>query len=269
LLPKPEGVMSGVVFFRHEEPLLAFVSDARERSLKTRVAAINSSNKIDARALEYLDRNSLRMLRHKYTSVPEDAAGAVFFEQETDEQTEDALMSAWLELLEKHDAPLEDAWFATNESDRLKISEFRHHLPVMVNEWLTRTGMRKISTDMAVPDGVFPEVLRFYRETLTASGVDFIIFGHIGDNHVHVNILPKNEAETSKAREIYLSFVSRIIKVGGTVSAEHGIGKLKVDYLRALFGDEHIRQMAALKRAFDPACILGRGNMFSAEFLEA
>ena len=51
------------------------------------------------------------------------------------------------------------------------------------------------------------------------------------------------------------------------MSAEHGIGKLKRDYLRLFYSDESLRQMAALKRAFDLAGILGRGNIFSEEYL--
>ena len=96
----------------------------------------------------------------------------------------------------------------------------------------------------------------------------YVIFGHIGDNHVHVNILPRDDAQGSKAREIYTQFIERAVRVGGTISAEHGVGKIKRDYLRALYGDEALRQMAALKRAFDPACILGRGNIFAEEFLK-
>jgi D-lactate dehydrogenase (cytochrome) len=57
------------------------------------------------------------------------------------------------------------------------------------------------------------------------------------------------------------------VKVGGTISAEHGIGKLKREYLRELYSEEHLKEMAALKRAFDPAGILGRGNIFSEEYL--
>ena len=58
-----------------------------------------------------------------------------------------------------------------------------------------------------------------------------------------------------------------VVKVGGTISAEHGIGKLKRDYLRELYGEDHLKEMAALKRAFDPAGILGRGNIFAEEYL--
>jgi D-lactate dehydrogenase (cytochrome) len=61
--------------------------------------------------------------------------------------------------------------------------------------------------------------------------------------------------------------VKRAVEVGGTISAEHGIGKLKREYLRLLYSEERLREMAALKRAFDPAGILGRGNIFSEEYL--
>jgi D-lactate dehydrogenase (cytochrome) len=110
-------------------------------------------------------------------------------------------------------------------------------------------------------------MLRFYQETLRASDLKYAIFGHIGDNHVHVNILPRDDEEGAKAREIYLRFVKKAVELGGTISAEHGIGKLKREYLRLLYSEDHLREMAALKRAFDPAGILGRGNIFSEEYL--
>jgi D-lactate dehydrogenase (cytochrome) len=147
------------------------------------------------------------------------------------------------------------------------MREFRHQLPVLVNEWLARHQQRKVSTDMAVPDEEFAAMLRFYRETLHACGLQYVIFGHVGDNHVHVNIMPRNENEAAEARAIYMRFARRAVEFGGTISAEHGIGKLKRDYLRLLYGEEHLREMAALKRALDPACILGRGNIFAEEYL--
>jgi D-lactate dehydrogenase (cytochrome) len=266
LLPMPEGLLSAVVFFTEEDDLLAFVREARAASLGNR--AKNQRGGIDARALEYFDAYSLDLLRQRYALIPERAAGAIFFEQETQESTEEHLMTEWLALLERHRALLDNSWFATVERDQQEIREFRHKLPVLVNEWLARHGQRKVSTDMAVPDSEFAGMLKFYQQTLAASGLRYVIFGHIGDNHVHVNIMPRNDEEAQSAREIYLKFVQRAVTVGGTISAEHGIGKLKRDYLRLLYTDRHLREMAALKRAFDPSCILGRGNIFAEEYLE-
>jgi D-lactate dehydrogenase (cytochrome) len=271
LLPRPEGVLAGVVFFRDEDSLLAFVREARERSLRTRGSARESGSNaasLDARALEYFDGESLSFLRERYPLVPSGAAGAIFFEQETTAESEDALMEAWLGLCERHGALPDESWFGTNEHDRAEMRAFRHALPVMVNEWLARHGQRKVSTDMAVPDAAFPEMLRFYKETLRAGRLPYVIFGHVGDNHVHVNILPRDDVEQAAARETYARFVERAVLLGGTISAEHGVGKIKRDYLRALYGDRTLREMVALKRAFDPARVLGRGNLFAEDLLE-
>jgi D-lactate dehydrogenase (cytochrome) len=272
LLAQPAGVLSGVVFFGAGENLLAFVREARERSLLTRARGGEENGPhaapgLDARALEYFDRESLDFLRGRFPLVPEGAAGAVFFEQEIDDETEDALLAEWTELLEEHGALLDASWFGTGEADRAEMRAFRHALPVMVNEWLARRGQRKVSTDMAVPDGAFPEMLDFYQETLRARSLKYVIFGHVGDNHVHVNIMPREEDEAAAAREVYGEFVRRAVSLGGTISAEHGVGKLKRAYLRELYGDAALREMAALKRAFDPACVLGRGNIFDEELL--
>lgn len=274
LLPKPEGILSGVVFFASGEQLLAFVREARRRSLDERQKSGRGARGpneagIDARALEYFDSGSLGFLRQKYDTIPKEAVGAIFFEQETTATTEDALMAEWLSLLELHGALVDDSWFATNEQDQTKLREFRHALPVLMNEWFARHKQRKVSTDMAVPDAEFPGMLRFYDETLSANDLRYTIFGHIGDNHVHVNILPRDDSEGARAREIYLHFLKRAVAVGGTLSAEHGIGKLKRDYLRLFYSDEHLREMAALKHAFDPAGILGRGNIFSEGLLSS
>ena len=279
LITKPEGLLSGVVFFDNEDDLLAFVRVGREQSLANRgssptVTEIANGNptvregaRLDARALEYFDRESLNFLRHKYPAIPAEAVGAIFFEQETTTATEDELMRQWLELIEQHHALSDQSWFATNQQDHAKLREFRHALPVLMNEWFAKYKQRKVSTDMALPDETFAEMLRFYQETLRDGELRYTIFGHIGDNHVHVNILPRDDVEAARAWDTYRRLITKAVELGGTISAEHGIGKLKRDYLRELYGDEHLREMADLKRAFDPAGILGRGNMFAEEYL--
>lgn len=287
LIPKPEGLLSGVVFFEDEERLVAFVREVRRRSLETRAEQARTGQLIaypgrrseesegdwpatigiDARALEYFDRESLGFLRQRYESIPTRTVGAVFFEQETTAATEDDLFATWLAELQHHRALEDTSWFADNRQDHAKLREFRHALPVLMNEWFAKYQQRKVSTDMALPDETFAEMLRFYQETLRDGELRYTIFGHIGDNHVHVNILPRDDAEATRAWDIYRRFITKAIQLGGTISAEHGIGKLKREYLRELYGDEHLHEMAELKRPFDPAGILGRGNMFDEEFL--
>ncbi|HKY41882.1 MAG TPA: FAD-binding oxidoreductase, partial [Pyrinomonadaceae bacterium] len=235
LLPKPEGLLSGVVFFENEADVLALVADVRTR--------------VDARALEFFDHESLTFLREKYPEIPAKAVGGIFFEQETRAETEEFVLTTWMDLLDQHHA-FADSWFATNEQDQARLREFRHQLPVLMNEWFARYNQRKVSTDMAVPDEAFPGLFRLYKDTLRHSHLRYTIFGHIGDNHVHVNILPRDDREASHARELYLRFLKYAASVGGTLSAEHGVGKLKRDYLRLFYNHAQLREMAALKRAF-------------------
>ena len=94
----------------------------------------------------------------------------------------DDLMNEWMTALDKHRA-MAESWFATNEQDQMKLREFRHQLPVLMNEWFARYEQRKVSTDMAVPDEAFPDMFQLYQQTLRESGLRYTIFGHIGDNH--------------------------------------------------------------------------------------
>jgi D-lactate dehydrogenase (cytochrome) len=265
MLPLPENVFSGLVFFQTEDRLQGFVRAARKALEVT--TQFDEQFKIAPRSIEFFDAESLSFLRQKYPMVPTGVAGGIYFEQELAADEDDTVMASWLSLMERFEALQDDSWFASSEIDQARLKEFRHALPVLVNEWLAHHGQRKISTDMALPDDQFAEMMGFYRENLKASGLKFVVFGHIGDNHLHVNILPRNDIEAAAARTLYERFIKRAVELGGTVSAEHGIGKLKRDYLRVLYGDTFLREMASLKRAFDPACILGRGNMFSEDLL--
>ena len=297
LLPRPEGFFSGIVFFRESSDLLRFVETVKTASISSLKSEISNSsvtappsdsksdirnpveapsisnfrseisNSINASLIEYFDDRALRFITEKFPETPDGMAGAIFFEQETNPENEDALLEAWNDLLEKHNADIVASWFTTTEQDREKKRAFRHALPVSVNERVVRNKQKKIGTDMAVPDDNFEGFLEYYKETLDASGVEYVIFGHIGDCHVHANLLPKDDAEAERARHLYGRFVAQAIMLGGTISAEHGIGKLKSKYLYVMMGERYINEMAELKRAFDPNGILGRGNMIEVKFL--
>lgn len=265
LIEKPKEFFSGIVFFENATNLLAFVREVKDLSISNLRSEI--SDQIGASLVEYFDGNALKFISEKFPETPSGMAGAIFFEQETTAETEDALLRAWNELFEQHGAEIELSWFTTTEQDREKMRAFRHALPVSVNERVVKNKQKKIGTDMAVPDENFPAFLRYYKETLDASGLEYVIFGHIGDCHLHANMLPKDDVEAQKSRHIYGRCVAQAIMLGGTVSAEHGIGKLKRKYLAAMMGERYLSEMSEIKRAFDPKGILGRGNMFDEEYL--
>ena len=81
-------------------------------------------------------------------------------------------------------------------------------------------------------------------------------------------MLPRNESEYEKGKIIYKGIYTKAIELGGTVSAEHGIGKIKTDYLLEMYGEKVLREMAKIKKQLDPNLILGYGNIFKESFLK-
>lgn len=259
LLPMPVNVFSCIQFFEDEESALNFVSGARELSGK---------GIIDARGLEYFDNYSLEFMRDENQSIPARAKGAVWFEQEYDEGNEAVLVERWMELIQKNRGNAEDAWLAMNKKDYEKFKDFRHSISARVNEYCARRGVMKVGTDTAVPEKHFIEFYNKCRAITHSAGLNFVAYGHAGNCHIHLNMLPEGEEEYKKARLVYGDICRMAVKYGGTVSAEHGIGKLKTGYLLEMYGEENIRQMAVMKKQIDAACILGIGNIFDSSFLQ-
>jgi D-lactate dehydrogenase (cytochrome) len=90
------------------------------------------------------------------------------------------------------------------------------------------------------------------------------VFGHVGDHHVHLNLLPRTRGERDVAWTLFRDWARDVAAAGGSVAAEHGLGKLKAELLPILFGDEAVAAMRGLKRLFDPGERLGRGTLFGA-----
>ncbi|HET8549573.1 MAG TPA: FAD-linked oxidase C-terminal domain-containing protein, partial [Bryobacteraceae bacterium] len=157
----------------------------------------------------------------------------------------------------------DDSWFAASERDRERFRRFRHALPEAVNQFVRGRGLLKMGSDCAVPLERNREMLAFYRARLRDHFPDrHVIFGHIGDAHLHANMLPADDREAAIAHEVLLEFAREAVRLGGTVSAEHGLGKRKAHLLEIQYGAEDVEAMRDVKRRLDPLWLLGRGNLF-------
>ncbi|MFH0878876.1 MAG: FAD-linked oxidase C-terminal domain-containing protein, partial [Lentisphaerota bacterium] len=230
-------------------------------------------------ALELFDERSLELLRvrqehgllaESIPALPHPAHTAVYVEFHADEE---ALMEKAMEelssRLETCGGNDQATWLASDEREMEKLHRFRHLVPETVNALIDERrrktpGLAKLGTDMAVPDRYLEQIVEMYRRDLLAAGLEYVMFGHVGNNHLHVNILPHTLEEYEAGKRLYLQWADEVIRLGGSVSAEHGIGKLKTALLRAMYGDDGIDQMKALKKIFDPAGMLNRGNLFDA-----
>jgi FAD/FMN-containing dehydrogenase len=254
LLPLPAQLLTGVVFFPSNQLALAAVDAWRPIP--------------QLRMLEYFDRHSLRMLRTRYDEIPAEAESALLVEQILDALPGDPV-DDWLERIESAGG-LEDTWFGDTAADRERFRTLRHTLPELVNDEVRRLGHGKLGSDFAVPIENNAAMMAFYYRHLEAEfPKNHVIFGHIGDAHVHVNLLPGNPQQAARAPELLREFAIESVRLGGTVSAEHGLGKKKAHLLPLEYAPEEISAMHAVKRHLDPCWLLGRNTLFPvpAEFL--
>ena len=147
----------------------------------------------------------------------------------------------------------------------------RHSIPSVIFEYVAslKGGMPKIhklGSDMSVPDVAADEMMAFYKSRLEQENLEYCMFGHIGDNHPHVEIILKSMEEFERAKSVYEEFAMKAIELGGSPSAEHGIGKIKTPYFRMLYGEDGLADMRRVKSVLDPKGILCPGNMIGERY---
>ncbi len=246
LLPAPPGVLAGVVFFANDDSALDAVEQWRATTA--------------ARMLEYFDAPSLALLRSRFPEIPSEARAAILFDREL-RSDDDPVLDEWLRQVEAAGA-LTDSWFAISSADRDRFRRFRHALPELVNDTVRRAGALKMNTDYAVPLAANREMLAYYRRRLEEEYPGrYVIFGHIGDAHLHVNLF-SSPNDPRKATGLILEFAGKAVELGGTVSAEHGLGRRKAHLLKLQYEPEQLEAMRAVKRRLDPRNILGRGVLW-------
>lgn len=251
----PHDVVSLIAFFPSRDAAVAFVD-----TLRTTQRA-DASGPLSPRCIEYFDHECLALARARLDGVPDGAQAALFCEQEiAHADDEEGHLAAWWEALEAGGALADDTILATDEPSRRSLQALRHAIPAGINEEVVRNGMPKVGTDLAVPDAALSTMMDAYE----AAPLRHVLFGHIGDNHLHLNLLPRSDAELAQAKAFYDDLARRALALGGTVSAEHGIGKLKVKQLAWMVGDDTLASFARLKRHLDPGWVLGRGTMMDA-----
>lgn len=252
------SIFDGIIFFPEEEEALKFTAKVKQ---------LKKDKLMDPTSLEFFDRNSLDFLRGEYSFMPDDSC-AVYFEQEAENsKQQDSLIDKWYELISQSGALGDNTIFADTLVAREKVFAFRHKLPQLINEFLRRKGQVKTATDIAVSDDKFLQMYAYYKDKAESSGLDYVNFGHIGQSHLHFNFLPKNDPQADQARKLIESFCRKAVLLSGTISAEHGIGKLKKPYLKLMYSASQIKEMATLKKYFDPDCLLNLDNIFDKELL--
>lgn len=262
LIDLPEKVLGLLIFFKDEKKMLDFVDDVRNKSRISFNGLKLQKESISARLIEFFDKNSLALLKAKYTDIPENSQSAVWIEQEYTTETEDSIMNGWYSLIKHYTSLYDNSWIAMSESEHQKIRDFRHELPLKVNEILSRNQIRKIGSDIAVPDDYMHYFYFFLKNELENLKIPYMNWGHIGNSHFHANVLPYNESQFEQGLLFLDKCLKKAIEIGGSISGEHGVGKIKKKYLKMMFGEIAIEGMKNIKKSLDPQMLLNRGNLF-------
>jgi FAD/FMN-containing dehydrogenase len=270
LLPLPERVIGLEIPFANEQEALAFVVAARE------------SRSVAPRCLEYFDQLAVGIARgaessrgfsdHGVTLVP--AAGTmVYVEEEVcdggagDRRSDyDSVLDAWLALAESQQARVDDVRVFDGEQALAAARRIRHAVPATMNErgaGRRAAGGRKVSTDWAVPYRRLYEAISASRDMARRAGIaQAVTYGHAGNGHPHQNYIARDAEELEAIERVVEQTLRMVVEMGGTVSAEHGIGKLKTHWLPLQMSPLAFRVMRAVKRELDPLGILAPGNIF-------
>jgi D-lactate dehydrogenase (cytochrome) len=256
LIKKPGNIGTLISYFNSEDNAITFAS------------LLNEDTNI--LSTEFFDSNSLSLLKDDTElAIKEHYAAAIltdfFYKNDLDLEHIGNRLENKLNLCKSN---LGNTSLGIHEKEIEKIHNIRHKLPERINVEIAKikkkfSSVHKIGTDTAVPQSSFKQLLNNYHVELEKSRLPFVIFGHIGESHIHVNIIPKNKNEFQKGKKLSLKLANIAIKLDGTVSAEHGIGKLKRNLLPLMFPKEQITSMVTIKKLFDPNNILSKGNMFS------
>ncbi len=132
----------------------------------------------------------------------------------------------------------------------------------MINPASHRLGDNKIALDICVPRSKIPYIVRVSKQIGEKYSVIVLCFGHLGDGNIHVNIMYSGGENQIGAIEVKKEILRHTIQVGGTISGEHGVGILKMDFMETQVGVHAKKIMKKIKKIFDPNNIMNPGKAY-------
>ena len=214
--------------------------------------------------LEFLDASFLRLIDGSQ-ATPErpgllrEAAGLLLVDLESDDFDDLTIRAG--SAVQALAALALDTRFALKPEEIDRLWQIRHGAsPVLARIADGRRSLQVIE-DGCVPPARFGEYLVAVEAACRRQGIDAVMFGHAGDGHLHVNLLPDLNRRDwlDGVRAIYDEVTAAVLSLGGTPSGEHGAGRLRSGLLERLYGSEVVECFHAIKQAFDPLSIFNPG----------
>lgn len=254
LVELPVSTFGLAIPFASMDSALSFVVDARMPGGRA------------ARCLELFDEAALgHSSTHARAPWSTDAKAMIYLEDVPSSDLDlDPALDHWLALAQRSEA-IEGDIRVYQTADLKDARVMRHAVPAAMNELgasYRAAGGRKVSTDWAVPYQALRLALAESDRAIEKHGAPRpVTYGHAGNGHPHQNFIAENADSLERINAAVEETLHRVIALGGTVSAEHGLGKLKKHWLPLQAGARQIAVMQALKASLDPHGILAPGNI--------
>ena len=215
-------------------------------------------------ALEYFGYNSQKYMKNRDFLFKNDNDIGIYIQIPIYNSTLDEKSAEWIELINQfdHSIVVDNVIVLNDPLSWKKFFEARHSIP---DNALTKTrqlGGISIITDTIVPPKNYRKYLRLIHEKLQQADIEYLLFGHLGDCHLHFHLIPTDKQDT-KCFKIYDYMIDLSTKLGGVYSAEHGTGKRKRNDFKKCYGEIAVEMVRESKLAIDPNLILNRGNIFN------
>lgn len=215
-------------------------------------------------AMEYFGYNSQNYMNHKeFLFSNEDDVG-IYLQIPIYNESMDSKIEEWTKIFQSFNAEIDlDKIIVLNDPGNWnKFFEARHSIPDNALTKTQRLGGVSIITDTIVPKDKFRLYLEKVHTKLKKSNIEYLLFGHLGDCHLHFHLIPTKKQE-KESLKIYDYLIDLSSKLGGVYSAEHGTGKRKRNDFKKCYGTEAVEMVKKLKNTIDPNNYLNRGNLIS------
>jgi D-lactate dehydrogenase len=212
-------------------------------------------------ALEFMDARAIDMIRgYSQASLPQAAGALLMIEVDGPLKAMDDLVAA-IRAAAGGDGLLD-----------FRVAQTREETEAL---WATRKALspalrtiapNKLNEDVVVPVSRLPELIAGLGRLSEEHGIPIVNFGHAGNGNIHVNLLydSQDPKQAAAARPCLTQVFELVIRLGGTLSGEHGIGREKRDYIALAIDPATLALMRRIKQQFDPKGILNPDKIFPA-----
>ena len=215
-------------------------------------------------ALEYFGYNCQTYMKHKEFLFRNQSEVGVYLQIPIYKGSLDDTTMLWASILNDFDQSidLESIIVLNDPITWKKFFEARHSIPDNALMKTRQLGGISTITDTIVPPEKFKMYLEKIHKKLQAEKIEYLLFGHLGDCHLHFHLIP-NKNQNKQSMKVYDYMIDLSAKLGGVYSAEHGTGKRKRNDFEKCYGKEAVAMVKQSKLVLDPDLLLNRGNVFS------